>query len=100
MDGMEGSSPTELDEAIADFLRQQFPQIKMHGGTAAILESDPEDGSVAIKLGGACSGCGLSPMTIEALKRRLTEEFSEVDTVHVTTGDSSGAASAPSDSPF
>ncbi|PSQ36294.1 hypothetical protein BRD05_03300 [Halobacteriales archaeon QS_9_70_65] len=37
-------------------------------------------------LGGACSGCGISPMTIQAIKSRMTQEIPEIDTVHADTG--------------
>lgn len=92
------SNPTEdeLRERVTQFMQANFPQIKMHGGTAAIQNIDPEAGSVSIKLGGACSGCGISPMTIQALKSRLTKEIPEIDTVHADTGDESGGGMSPS----
>jgi len=79
-------SENELRERISNFLRRNFPQIQMHGGSAAIQDLDPEEGSVSIQLGGACSGCGISPMTIQAIKSRMTKEIPEIDTVHADTG--------------
>jgi len=76
----------ELRERISNFLRRNFPQIQMHGGSAAIQDLDREEGSVTIQLGGACSGCGISPMTIQAIKTRMTKEIPEIDTVHASTG--------------
>ena len=76
----------ELRERITNFLRRNFPQIQMHGGSAAIQDLDREEGSVTIQLGGACSGCGISPMTIQAIKTRMTKEIPEIDTVHASTG--------------
>ena len=76
----------ELRERITNFLRRNFPQIQMHGGSAAIQNIDREAGSVTIQLGGACSGCGISPMTIQAIKTRMTKEIPEIDTVHASTG--------------
>ena len=76
----------ELRERISNFLRRNFPQIQMHGGSAAIQNLDREAGEVTIMLGGACSGCGISPMTIQAIKSRMTEEIPEIDTVHADTG--------------
>ncbi|WP_226022661.1 NifU family protein [Halomicrobium salinisoli] len=76
----------DLRERITNFLRRNFPQIQMHGGSAAIQDLDREDGSVTIQLGGACSGCGISPMTIQAIKTRMTKEIPEIDTVHANTG--------------
>lgn len=83
----ETTDPEELRNRIAQFLQTNFPQIKMHGGSAAIQELDLEEGRVSIQLGGACSGCGISPMTIQALKARLPEKIPEIDTVHADTGD-------------
>ncbi|MFB6309365.1 MAG: NifU family protein, partial [Haloarculaceae archaeon] len=76
----------DLRERITNFLRRNFPQIQMHGGSAAIEEIDREEGSVTIRLGGACSGCGISPMTIQAIKTRMTKEIPEIETVSARTG--------------
>lgn len=74
----------EFRDKIADFLRRNFPQIQMHGGDFAVPEVDPENGEVTIQLGGACEGCGISPMTVEALKTRLPRKIDAVTTVTVT----------------
>ncbi|MBX0295698.1 NifU family protein [Haloarcula nitratireducens] len=76
----------DLRERITNFLRRNFPQIQMHGGSAAIEEIDREEGSVTIRLGGACSGCGISPMTIQAIKTRMTKEIPEISEVVARTG--------------
>jgi Fe-S cluster biogenesis protein NfuA len=81
----------DLEERISNFLRRNFPQIQMHGGSAAIQSLDREEGSVTIQLGGACSGCGISPMTIQAIKTRMTKEIPEIDTVHAQTGGMGGS---------
>ncbi|WP_336135061.1 NifU family protein [Natronomonas amylolytica] len=81
----------DLRERISNFLRRNFPQIQMHGGSAAVQNLDREAGEVTIMLGGACSGCGISPMTIQAIKSRMTEEIPEIDTVHADTGMSGGS---------
>ena len=80
------SPEDELRERITNFLRRNFPQIQMHGGSAAIQHLDREEGTVTIQLGGACSGCGISPMTIQAIKTRMTKEIPELDTVNASTG--------------
>ncbi|MFB6158010.1 MAG: NifU family protein [Haloferacaceae archaeon] len=76
----------ELRERVTNFLRRNFPQIQMHGGSAAIQDLDPESGEVHIQLGGACSGCGISPMTIQAIKSRMVKEIPEITEVHADTG--------------
>ncbi|MCY4730423.1 NifU family protein [Natronomonas gomsonensis] len=83
----------DLRERIMAFLRKNFPQIEMHGGSAAIQQLDMEAGSVTIRLGGACSGCGVSPMTTQALKTRLVQEIPEITRVETETGD--GDAGTP-----
>ncbi|AFK19131.2 MULTISPECIES: NifU family protein [Haloferax] len=96
-----------LEERIELFMRRNFPQIQMHGGSAGIDALDEETGEVWISLTGACSGCGISPMTIQALKSRLVAEFDEIDAVHASTGgsyddDEPGSGFEPdvSDAPF
>jgi Fe-S cluster biogenesis protein NfuA len=76
----------ELRERVTNFLRRNFPQIQMHGGSAAIQDIDLESGEVSIQLGGACSGCGISPMTIQAIKSRMVKEIPEITKVHANTG--------------
>jgi Fe/S biogenesis protein NfuA len=86
----ESADGDDLRDRISNFLRRNFPQIQMHGGSAAIQNIDREEGSVTIQLGGACSGCGISPMTIQAIKSRMTKEIPEINTVHADTGAAAG----------
>ncbi|MFB6095052.1 MAG: NifU family protein [Halodesulfurarchaeum sp.] len=82
-DAADGS---DLREEVQSFLERNFPQIWMHGGTAAIEELDPDAGEVTLTLGGACSGCGISPMTVQAIKSRMAKEIPEINRVHANTG--------------
>jgi Fe-S cluster biogenesis protein NfuA len=82
----------DLREEVANFLRRNFPQIQMHGGSAAIQDLDRETGEVTIQLGGACSGCGISPMTIQAIKTRMVKEIPEIEEVHAHTGGGMGGS--------
>lgn len=75
-----------IREDVEIFLRQNFPQIKMHGGKSTVTDVDPDEGHVTIQLGGACNGCGLGPMTIQALQRRLPDAVGAVTSVSVHTG--------------
>ena len=88
----------DLEERVTNFLRRNFPQIQMHGGSAAIQDIDRETGEVTIALGGACSGCGISPMTIQAIKSRMVKEIPEIEQVHAHTGmdDMGGGGMSPS----
>jgi len=80
----------DLEERVTNFLRRNFPQIQMHGGSAAIQDINRETGEVHIQLGGACSGCGISPMTIQAIKSRMVKEIPEIEQVHADTGMDAG----------
>lgn len=82
----ETKTEDDVREEISNFLRRNFPQIQMHGGSAAIRDLDLESGEVTVMLGGACSGCGISPMTIQAIKSRMVKEISEINQVHADTG--------------
>lgn len=86
----------DLEERVANFLRRNFPQIQMHGGSAAIQDLNEETGEVTIMLGGACSGCGISPMTIQAIKARMVQEIPEITKVHAETGMGGGGMGGPS----
>jgi Fe-S cluster biogenesis protein NfuA len=74
-----------LTERVVRFLRMNFPQIAMHGGSAAIQHIDTETGEVWIQLSGTCGGCGISPLTVQAIQNRLPMEISEVTTVYAET---------------
>ncbi|QLK24634.1 NifU family protein [Natrinema zhouii] len=80
----------DLEDRVTNFLRRNFPQIQMHGGSAAIQDIDRESGEVSIALGGACSGCGISPMTIQAIKSRMVKEIPEIEKVNASTGGMEG----------
>jgi len=88
----------DLEQRVANFLRRNFPQIQMHGGSAAIQNIDRETGEVHIQLGGACSGCGISPMTIQAIKSRMVKEIPEINKVHAGTGMDGGMGGGTSPS--
>ena len=80
------SPEDEVREAVSLFLQRNFPQIQAHGGDSSITEVNLEEGRVEINLSGACSGCGVSPMTTQAIQRRLPSEIDSIDHVSVTTG--------------
>ena len=95
----EAKSEEDLREEIGTFLQKNFPQIEMHGGSAAIQNLDRESGEVSIQLGGACSGCGISPMTIQAIKKRMVNEITEIEAVHANTGGGGGESAHGDKSP-
>jgi len=80
------TADANLEGQVRTFLKRNFPQIEMHGGDATVHDCDPETGHVAVNLSGACSGCGISPMTVQAIKARLPDEIPAIDEVEVETG--------------
>ncbi|WP_247002713.1 NifU family protein [Halosolutus gelatinilyticus] len=101
------SVPTvdEISDSVSLFLRRNFPQIEAHGGDFAITDVDPDERSVSITLSGACDGCGISPMTTQAIQRRLPSEVDGIDRVDVSLGFDGMAGEgtprgAPDDVPF
>lgn len=81
-DGVESDDESLVDEVVT-FLRKNFPQIAMHGGNAAIRDIDPDTGEVWIQLSGACGGCGISPMTSQAIQRNLPMDIDRIERVHI-----------------
>ena len=90
--------PGDSDESLADRVERwmvgQMPIIQMHGGTRVVREANPDTGEVVVELGGTCSGCGISNITADNIRRDLILDFDEVDDVTVRTASSgdNGAA--------
>jgi Fe-S cluster biogenesis protein NfuA len=84
-------SEKSLEERIEKWMVGQMPIIQMHGGTSVVREANPETGEVVVELGGTCSGCGISNVTAQNIKRDIILDFEEVQNVVVkvpSTGDS------------
>lgn len=92
---VESGSGNDLRERVRGFLSRNFPQIQMHGGTAVIEDLDEDRGEVTLRLAGACSGCGISPMTVQAIKSRMAAEIPEIETVHADADDAGTSSSKP-----
>jgi Fe-S cluster biogenesis protein NfuA len=84
---MNDTMQKEIERAII----REFPQIAMHGGRADIVDLDEESGYAHIVLGASCHGCGISGMTMLALKNRLCEYVDGLNDVRVETTESYGA---------
>lgn len=86
----------ELRKKVDKFLMKNFPQIEMHGGTSSVVEANPEKGYVRVSLGGSCSGCGISPMTTQAIRSRMPDDIEKVSEVEVSTGSEGAGFGTPS----
>lgn len=84
----------ELKEEIEKWLTKQMPIIQMHGGTSLIRELDMDEKIVVIELGGSCSGCGVSNITAENIKRELYYDFDEIENVEIKVASSGDMGSS------
>ena len=72
------------DGNVINVLSELLPYIEADGGWLEFVEIDymPEGAFVKVRLGGACSTCAMSAMTLkQGIERRLMEEFDELQGV-------------------
>jgi len=68
-----------VERQARSFLSNEVPQIQAHGGNFEVREVDESAGTATVAIGGACSGCGIAPMTMKAIERRLPEEVDALE---------------------
>ena len=65
-------------EAVLDEIR---PALRFDGGDVELVDIK-EDGTVLVRMIGACSGCGMSVLTLKAgIERALKNKFPEIKEV-------------------
>jgi len=71
--------PTREDiEKVLDEIR---PALRFDGGDVELVDVQ-EDGTVLVRMLGACSGCGMSVLTLKAgIERALKQKFPEIKEV-------------------
>ncbi len=72
------------DGNVINVLSELVPYIEADGGWLEFVEIDymAEGAFVKVRLGGACSTCAMSSMTLkQGIERRLMEEFDELQGV-------------------
>jgi len=72
------------DGNVINVLSELIPYIEADGGWLEFVEIDyMEEGAfVKVRLGGACSTCAMSSITLkQGIERRLMEEFDELQGV-------------------
>ena len=72
------------DGNVINVLSELVPYIEADGGWLEFVEIDyMEEGAfVKVRLGGACSSCAMSSITLkQGIERRLMEEFDELQGV-------------------
>jgi Fe-S cluster biogenesis protein NfuA len=87
-----------LERRTRNYLSNNVPQIQEHGGHFEIEDVDDDTGEVAVAIGGACSGCGIAPMTMKAIQQRLPDAIDDISSVTVRRAGGPRAAVMPSKS--
>jgi len=85
-----------LERQARNYLSNNVPQIQEHGGHFEIEDVDTNNGEVTVAIGGACSGCGIAPMTMKAIKHRLPAAVDDISKVTVRRAGGPQAAVMPS----
>ena len=69
-----------MKENVEEVLGKIRPMLERDGGNVELVEVN--DGTVTVKLTGACAGCPMSTMTLKmGIERILKEEIPEVKEV-------------------
>ena len=88
-------SAESLERRTRNYLQSNVPQIQDHGGHFEVEDVDEEAGEVTVAIGGACSGCGIAPMTMKAIRERLPDHVRDIETVNVRRTSGPRAAVMP-----
>lgn len=89
-------TPPEAGASLPERLRWVIdseinPQLASHGGHVA-LESVEADGSVRLRFGGGCHGCGMADVTLkQGIEKTLRARFPEITAVRDATDHATGA---------
>jgi len=69
----------ERVQAVIDDIR---PMLQADGGDIELVDVEPEEGVVKVRLTGACGCCPMAQMTLQmGVQRRLQKEIPEVKEV-------------------
>lgn len=70
-----------MKEKVESALKKIRPSLQADGGDVELVEITPE-GSVKVKLTGACGGCPMSQMTLKMfIEKTLKQEVPEIKEV-------------------
>ena len=70
------------EENVIKVLEELQPYIEADGGWLEFVEIEHETNFVKVRLGGACSTCAMSSVTLkQGIEARLMQEFSELQGV-------------------
>lgn len=69
-----------MKERVQEALEKIKPMLQADGGDVELVEVD--NGTVKVRLKGACAGCPMSQMTLKnGIERFLKEEVPEIESV-------------------
>lgn len=72
-----------MKENIINFIYKNMPHIDSHGGAFSIYEMDLSSNYIRIKFAGACTSCSNGEYKFIQLKKRIPQEFNEINTVQI-----------------
>lgn len=89
--GVEPGADASLAEQVEYLLRSEInPQIASHGGRVA-LEAVEADGTVLLRFGGGCHGCGMVDVTLkQGIERTLRSRLPRITAVRDVTDHAGG----------
>jgi Fe-S cluster biogenesis protein NfuA len=65
--------------AAVDVMERIRPYISSHRGTVEIVDFDPMDGVLVVRLGGTCQGCSAATVTLrQGIESRVRAAVPEV----------------------
>ena len=72
----------DLTPKIQSALDEIRPALQFDGGDCELVDWSPDTGVVQLRMHGACQGCGMSTLTLQAgIERILKERVPEVKAV-------------------
>ncbi|MBU4301863.1 MAG: NifU family protein [Actinobacteria bacterium] len=71
-----------MKEKVEEVLAKVRPMLQRDGGDVELIGVDEDDGTVKVKLTGACHGCPMASLTLKrGIEAKLKEEIPEVKEV-------------------
>lgn len=72
----------KMKEKVKEVIEQVRPALQADGGDVELVEVDEENGTVKVRLTGACRGCPMSQLTLQmGIERELKSKVPEVKKV-------------------
>lgn len=88
-----GSEPLEgpVAERVEQVVEEQVnPAVARHGGQVSLV--DVRDGTVYVRMGGGCQGCGMANVTLtQGIERMITEAVPEIEEIEDVTDHAAGS---------